>query len=65
MGAPDPEFEALYRREFLAVFRTVYLLAGTREVAEDATQEAFARALERWSRLRGQTWAGGWVTVPR
>jgi RNA polymerase sigma factor (sigma-70 family) len=29
---------------------------------EDATQEAFARALERWPRLREQPWVTGWVT---
>jgi RNA polymerase sigma-70 factor (ECF subfamily) len=29
---------------------------------EDATQEAFARALERWPRLREQSWVTGWVT---
>ena len=45
------------------MFRTVYLLCGDRVLAEDATQEAFARALERWERLRTQPWTGGWVTT--
>jgi len=57
----DPEFGALYKREFRAVFQATYLLSGRRELAEDATQEAFARALQRWPRLRGRPWAGGWV----
>jgi RNA polymerase sigma-70 factor (ECF subfamily) len=58
----DPEFAELYRSQFAAVFRTAWAALGNREAAEDATQEAFARALERWKRLRGRAWAGGWVT---
>jgi len=45
------------------VFRAVWALCGDRGVAEDATQEAFARALERWRRLRDRPWAGAWVTT--
>jgi RNA polymerase sigma-70 factor, ECF subfamily len=59
----DLEFEELYRREHAAVFRAVYALCGDRTVAEDATQEAFARALERWRRLRDRSWAAGWITA--
>jgi DNA-directed RNA polymerase specialized sigma24 family protein len=58
----DLEFQELYRSERQAVFSTVYLLCRNRALAEDATQEAFARALERWGRLRGRPWVGGWVT---
>ena len=57
----DPGFEALYEREFASVFRAALLLCGDRSAAEDATQEAFARALVRWRRLEGQPWAAGWV----
>jgi RNA polymerase sigma factor (sigma-70 family) len=57
----DPGFEALYEREFASVFRAAFLLCGDRSTAEDATQEAFARALVRWRRLAGQPWAAGWV----
>jgi RNA polymerase sigma-70 factor (sigma-E family) len=59
----DPSFTELYEREFPAVFRAAYLLSGDRGLAEEAAQEAFARALARWSRLRSQPWAGGWVTT--
>lgn len=59
----DPGFERLYEAEFPAVFRAVYLLCGDRSVAEDAAQEAFARALARWRRLRDRSWVGGWVTT--
>ena len=57
----DPGFEALYEREFASVYRAAFLLCGDRSSAEDATQEAFARALVRWRRLEGQPWAAGWV----
>jgi RNA polymerase sigma-70 factor (ECF subfamily) len=59
----DPAFEDLYRDEFPKVFRATYLLSGNRAVAEDATQEAFARALERWNRLREVPWVRGWITT--
>lgn len=59
----DLGFRALYLKEAPSVFRTVFLLTRDRAIAEDATQEAFVRALERWSRLRGQPWVGGWVTT--
>jgi RNA polymerase sigma factor (sigma-70 family) len=57
------DFPAFYQREFRLVFRAVFLSCGGVETAEDATQEAFARALVRWRRLGGQPWAAGWVTT--
>lgn len=54
-------FDELYLAEFQRVFRMAYLVGGDRRAAEDAAQEAFTRALERWERLRGQPWAAGWV----
>ena len=57
----DRRFADLYEAEFANVFRAVLLLCGDRATAEDATQEAFARALERWRRLRDRQWAAGWV----
>ncbi len=52
----------LYQAEHAKVFRATWAFCGDRTVAEDATQEAFARALERWARLREQPWVTGWVT---
>ncbi len=59
----DPRFEELYRAEYSLVFRCAYVLCGDRTAAEEAAQEAFARALARWSRLRDKPWAAGWVTT--
>lgn len=56
-------FEVLYEREFPSVYRAVHLLCGDRSIAEEATQEAFARALSRWGRLGREPWAAGWVTT--
>lgn len=60
---PDPGFEAFYGDRFRPTFATVYLLTGNSAVAEDATQEAFLRAFERWRRLADQPWVAGWVTT--
>ena len=56
-------FAELYKTEHDRVFQVAYALAGDAAIAEDATQEAFVRALERWDRLRDQPWAAGWVTT--
>jgi RNA polymerase sigma-70 factor (ECF subfamily) len=63
MASVDPAFLGLYEREFGPVFRTVFLLCRDAHLAEDATQEAFVRALERWNRLGAAPWAAGWVTT--
>jgi RNA polymerase sigma-70 factor (ECF subfamily) len=51
----------MYEREFPSVYGTVHLLCRDPSVAEDATQEAFARALARWHRLKDRPWVAGWV----
>jgi RNA polymerase sigma-70 factor, ECF subfamily len=55
-------FVQLYQANHAKVFRATWAFCGDRTVAEDATQEAFARALERWPRLREQPWVTGWIT---
>jgi RNA polymerase sigma-70 factor (ECF subfamily) len=59
----DSAFESFYISEAKAVFTAVYMMCRDRQLAEDATQEAFARALERWDRLGQQWWAAGWVVT--
>jgi DNA-directed RNA polymerase specialized sigma24 family protein len=56
----DRSFPDLYEREFAAVFRAAYALTNDRALAEDAAQEAFARALARRRRLAGEPRAAGW-----
>jgi RNA polymerase sigma-70 factor, ECF subfamily len=57
----DAGFREFYEREFRSVYRAAYALCGDEELAQDAAQEAFARALARWRRLGREPWAGGWV----
>jgi RNA polymerase sigma-70 factor (ECF subfamily) len=58
-----PGFRDLYEREFPRVYRAVYVLAGDRQLAEDASQEAFARALSRWRRIESHPAPAAWVTT--
>jgi RNA polymerase sigma-70 factor (ECF subfamily) len=55
------EFEGVYLEGFERVYKAALVLSGNRHVAEEAAQEAFAKALERWGRLGGEQWALGWV----
>ncbi len=66
--AGDAEaFGKLYDRYLDSVFRYVYFRVGSRQLAEDLTQEAFLRA---WRRITSFTWQGrdlgAWlVTIAR
>jgi RNA polymerase sigma-70 factor (ECF subfamily) len=61
MGRRD--FDEFYATHFDVVARAIGLAAGDRELARDATQEAFARALRRWRRVREMDRPDGWVYV--
>jgi RNA polymerase sigma-70 factor (ECF subfamily) len=54
-------FEALWREEYARVFRTAVLVTGDRQEAADVTQEAFARAYERWRTVSRADNPGAWV----
>jgi RNA polymerase sigma-70 factor (ECF subfamily) len=54
-------FEDFYRREHAHVFGSLTLILRDREGASDATDEAFSRAFERWSRVGVMESPGGWV----
>jgi RNA polymerase sigma factor (sigma-70 family) len=43
--------EQVYADHGLALVRLAFLLTGSREQAEDAVQQAFASAIERWSTI--------------
>jgi RNA polymerase sigma-70 factor (ECF subfamily) len=55
------EFGAWYRANHAGVLATLTLTAGSTEVAEDITAEAFARAFEHWDRVRTMAAPRGWL----
>jgi RNA polymerase sigma-70 factor (ECF subfamily) len=52
-GAVSPlgDLESLYRQSYVALVRSLSVVAGDQRVAEEAVQEAFIQAHLRWSRL--------------
>ena len=58
---PSDDFEELWRDHFRSVTRTAYLITGDAQEAHDCAQEAFARALQRWSKVGGMEKPEGWV----
>ena len=54
-------FDEFCQLEYRRVFSAAFLFCGNREIAEDATQEAFSRAFARWGRLGNEPWVSGWV----
>jgi RNA polymerase sigma-70 factor (ECF subfamily) len=57
----DGSFSTFYEEHFPTVFRAAFIKCGDRGLAEDAAQEAFAKAFQRWWRLRDKEWKTGWV----
>ena len=60
MRAPD-DFAAFYAQEHPRVLGVLCAVSGDRDVAIDATDEAFARALERWKRVQAMESPAGWT----
>ena len=56
-------FDAFFDDHYPAVLRTVALAVGDRAQAEDATQEAFAKACRRWQRVSAMERPATWVYV--
>lgn len=54
-------FEDFYRGSSPEVFRTLTVVLRDRELAQEATDEAMARAYERWSKVSGYENPTGWV----
>ena len=59
--ASSDDFREFYRASYGRTLATVAALVGSRPEAEDIAQEAYARALARWSRLRGFDLPDAWV----
>ena len=56
-------FEDWYREHYRRVYASVLLTSGDRGAVSDAVDEAFARALERWPRVRAMQSPVGWTFV--
>ena len=59
--SPDADFSAWYVATYPRVRRTLTLAVGDAELADEATAEAFARALERWAQVRRADAPHAWV----
>ncbi len=57
------EFDEFYESHFDNVARALTLAGGDRDLAHDAAQEAFARALRHWRKVREMDRPDGWVYV--
>jgi RNA polymerase sigma-70 factor (ECF subfamily) len=55
------DFEEWFRLEYPQVQGSLILAIGDSDIAEDSTAEAFARAYERWDRVRAMERPMGWV----
>jgi RNA polymerase sigma-70 factor (ECF subfamily) len=53
----------LFDAEYAPLLRLATLITGDVAAAEDAVQEAFARALARWRRLRHYERPGAWLRL--
>jgi RNA polymerase sigma factor (sigma-70 family) len=59
----NPGFAAFYVRTRPAVYRAVLLRVRSPEIAEDACQEAYARALDHWTRVGSHPNPVAWVVL--
>lgn len=60
-GSAEAEFDELYRATAQRVVGLVYAATGDLELARDSTQEAFARAWQRWDQVSEADEPGAWV----
>lgn len=55
------EFDALFRHEFPAVWRAVYLICQDRDRAQEITQDAFVQLFTHWKKVSRYERPGAWV----
>lgn len=60
-GSAPRSFEVFYAAHHASVARAVALAFGDLDVARQATDEAFVRALEAWPRVSGMGSPAGWT----
>jgi RNA polymerase sigma-70 factor (ECF subfamily) len=58
---PDEGFEAFYQLHHPRLVASLAVTTGDLDVAREAVDEAFARALARWDRVGGLTAPAGWT----
>ena len=63
MSVPATEIADTFRREYGRSVATLVRLFGDIDVAEEAVQEAFAIALDRWPVTGRPPNPGGWITT--
>lgn len=61
MSAERPDYEELFRANYERLVRALTLVAGDRERAADAVQDAFVKAHLRWRRISRYDDPIGWV----
>lgn len=61
MTARHDDFEEFYQASYVRLVTILLAVLGDRQEAEDAAQEAFARALARWPAIRGYDLPELWV----
>jgi RNA polymerase sigma-70 factor (ECF subfamily) len=61
MAGGEPRFEDLYAAHFADLTIQLFAYFGDRQEAQDVVQEAFCRALARWSRLARYDDPVAWV----
>ena len=54
-------YELLFREEYAAVLRTVFLICHDREQAQDVTQEEFVQLFRHWRKVSRYDRPGAWV----
>jgi RNA polymerase sigma-70 factor, ECF subfamily len=59
--ADGAAFESFFEVEHTRLFRTMYLVAGNAQEAEEITQEAFLKVWERWDRVGAMEDATGYL----
>jgi RNA polymerase sigma-70 factor (ECF subfamily) len=57
----DDDFEAFYQASYARLVGQLTVMTGSLEDAEDAVQEAFARASTRWATVRDYDLPEAWV----
>jgi RNA polymerase sigma-70 factor, ECF subfamily len=56
-------FSDTYRASFARVYTATLAFCGDADIAEEATQEAFARAFAHWRRIGREQWVIGWIVT--